>query len=59
MEIFRNNPKKDKTTFNCDICDFKCFNKNDLNRHNKTQKHMKNTQKNMIFTPNIKHYENK
>ena len=58
MEIFRNNPKKDKTTFNCDICDFKCFNKNDLYRHNKTQKHMKNTQKNMKNIPNIKHYEN-
>ena len=33
-------PQKNSIKFECKICDFKCCNKNDYNRHNLTRKHI-------------------
>ena len=34
--------QKNSKTFTCDLCDFFTCNKNDYNRHNLTQKHIRN-----------------
>ena len=43
METFRIDTVNTKNIFKCDICDFKCFNKYDFERHKNTIKHIKNT----------------
>ena len=62
METFGNKTKNAKKCFDCEICNFKCFAKNDWNRHIKTQKHINNSVKAYeitdVYEPNVNSNEN-